>query len=80
MAEGRGWRVEGGGLRVEGGGFTRTRRPALPLPGRGSSVRVQGYLTEKKTYLPRTLLQGYAWGLKGVLGGWAFSYGRGTPV
>ena len=28
----------------------------------------------------RSLPQAHAWGLKGVLWGWAFSYGRGTPV
>ena len=30
--------------------------------------------------LSRTLPKAYAWGPGGVLRGWAFSYGRGTPV
>ena len=41
---------------------------------------VQGHLTYKKTHPPRTLLYAYASGHSGFLGGWAFSYGRGTPV
>ena len=41
---------------------------------------VQGYLVDKKMPPPRTLPQAYAWGHRGVLGGWSFSYGRGTPV
>ena len=48
---------------------------------------VQKYLTYKKTHPPRTLPQApktlpqaYAQGPRGVLGGWAFSHGRGTAV
>ena len=41
---------------------------------------VQGYLAHKKTHPPRTLPQAYAQGPNGVLGKWAFSYGRGTLV
>ena len=41
---------------------------------------VRGYLAYKKTHRLRTLPQAYAQGPRGVLGGWAFSYGRGTPV
>jgi hypothetical protein len=41
---------------------------------------VQGYLTDKKTQPPRTLPLAYAWGPGGVLKGWVFSHGRGTPV
>ena len=40
---------------------------------------VQGYLTHKKTPPRRTLQEPYAWGPRGVLGGWACSDGRGTP-
>ena len=56
---------------------------------RGGSSRVRGcrhpldlqrYLMYKKTHSPRTLPYAYAEGLRGVLGGWALSYGRGTPV
>jgi len=39
---------------------------------------IQGYFAYKITPPPRTLL--YAQGPRGVLGGWAFSYERGTPV
>ena len=53
------------------------------LGGR-ASVRfpeeLQGYLTCKKTHPPRTLPQAYVWGPRGVLGGRAFSYERGTLV
>ena len=45
-----------------------------------TSPGLQGYLTYKKTHTPRTLPQAYAWGPRGVLGGWAVSYERGTPV
>ena len=41
---------------------------------------LQGYLTDKNTLPPRTLPWAYALGPRGVLGGLAFSYGRGTPV
>ena len=41
---------------------------------------LQGYLAHKKPPPPRTLLQAYAQGARGVLEGWAVSYGRGTPV
>ena len=41
---------------------------------------VQGYLAHKNTPPFGTLLQAYAWGPRGVLGGWVFSYWRGTPV
>ena len=56
-----------------------------PLAGKPAmafviSKPVQGYLTYKKTYPPRTLPEASASGPGGVLGGWAFSYGRGTPV
>ena len=46
----------------------------------GIEEPVQGYLTDKKTHPPRTLPQAYAWGPRGVLGGWASSYERGSPV
>ena len=38
------------------------------------------YLAYKKTHPPRTLPYAYAYGPRGVLGEWAFSYERGTPV
>ena len=41
---------------------------------------IQGYLTYKKMDLPRTLPWAYAWGHRGVLGEWAFPYGRGISV
>ena len=41
---------------------------------------LQGYLTSKKPPPPRTLQKDQAWGPTGVLGGWAFSYERSTPV
>ena len=44
------------------------------------SVHVEGYLACKKMHPPRTLPQAYGQGPRGFLGGWAFSYGRGTPV
>jgi len=34
----------------------------------------------RKRTPPWTLQQGYAYGPRGFLRGWAFSYGRGTPV
>ena len=40
----------------------------------------QGYLTNKKTHHHRTLPHAYAKGHRGVIGGWACSYERGTPV
>jgi len=44
------------------------------------NVRLQGYLAHKKTLTPKTLPWAYASGPRGVLGGYAFSYERGTPV
>ena len=41
---------------------------------------VQGYLAQKKPPPRRTLQYDHAWGVMGVLGGWAFSYERGNPV
>jgi hypothetical protein len=41
---------------------------------------VQGHLAHKKTPPPQDLQQADAQGPMGVLGGWAFSYGRGIPV
>ena len=38
------------------------------------------YLTYKKMDLPRTLPWACAWGHRGVLGEWAFPYGRGISV
>ena len=43
-------------------------------------INVQGNLAWKKTHPPRTLPWAYAYGPRGVLRGWAFSYGRGSPV
>ena len=40
----------------------------------------QGYLAHTQTPLPRTLQEPCAWGPMVVLGGWAFSHERGTPV
>jgi len=42
-------------------------------------VSMQGYLALKKMHPLRTLPYAYAQGRGGVIGGWAFSYGRGTP-
>ena len=42
--------------------------------------QLQRYLTYKRTHPLRTLPQAYAWGRKGVMGGWAFPHGRGTSV
>ena len=50
------------------------RRAAIQSP------RLQGQLAHKKTHPPRTLPKAYAQGPRVVLGGWAFSYVRGTPV
>jgi hypothetical protein len=65
----------------------KDRPSALSSPPqlyRGASLiprpTLQGYLAYKKTHPPRILPKAYAWGPRGVLGGWAFSYGRGTPV
>ena len=41
---------------------------------------VQGYLAHKKPPSRRTLQQAFAQGPMVILGGWAFSYERGTPV
>ena len=41
---------------------------------------VQGYLANEKTFSPRTMQYAYVLGRIVVLGGWAFSYERGTPV
>ena len=41
---------------------------------------LQGYLAHKKPPHPRTLQKAYAWGPTVLLGGGAFSYGRGTPI
>ena len=41
---------------------------------------VQLYIAHKTPPPPRTLLQAYSWGSRGVLGEWTFSYGRGTPA
>ena len=41
---------------------------------------LQGYLAHKKPHPPRTLPKAHAQGPRGVLGGWAGSYERGTPV
>ena len=41
---------------------------------------LQGYLAHKKTPPPMTLQWTYAQNPTGVLGGWAFSYERGTLV
>ena len=41
---------------------------------------LQGYLTHKKQHRFQTLQKGYAWGPMVVLGRWAVSYERGTPV
>ena len=43
-------------------------------------MQVQGYLEHEKTSPPRSLQYAYAYGPTAVLGGWAFSYERGTPV
>ena len=34
----------------------------------------------QETHAPRTLPYAYAWGPRGVLGGWTISYGLGTLV
>ena len=49
-------------------------------PSKDSCQRLQGCLTSKKTPPPRTLPRAYAEGPRGILGGWPFSHGRGTPV
>ena len=49
--------------------------PLPPLPG-----APQGYLALKKPHSPRTLPQAYAQVTWGIVGGWAFFYGRGAPV
>jgi len=61
--------------------YRRTGRGLLyGLLGGCASLCIQGYLTHKKTHPPRTLPQAYAQGPRGFLGGWAFSYERGTLV
>ena len=50
------------------------RRAAIQSP------RLQGQLAHKKTHPPKTLPQAYAQGPRVVLGGWAVSYVRGTPL
>ena len=41
---------------------------------------LQGYLAHMKTSSPRNIQWAYASSPMGVLGGWTFFYGRGTPV
>jgi hypothetical protein len=55
-------------------------KPSVSLCSSNEVCWVQGYLTYKKTHPPRSLLQAYAWGPRVIPGGWASSYGRGTPV
>jgi hypothetical protein len=43
-------------------------------------VPVLGFLTHTKSHPPGTLPLAYAEGPRGVLGEWAFAYGRGSPV
>jgi len=43
-------------------------------------MTLQGYLACKKPPLRTTLPSACAWGPRGILGGWAFSYERGKPV
>ena len=50
-----------------------------PAP-RGAGGGVQGYLAHKKMPSPWDRTVGYAQGPRGVLGGWAVSYERGTPA
>ena len=45
---------------------------------RGTSLHHTG--VPEQTHPPRTLQQDHASGPRGVLGGWAFSYSRGTLV
>ena len=54
----------------------------MSTPPEEIGSRLQGYLAHKKLPPPRTLNvpQAYAYGPRGVLGGWAFSYGRATPA
>ena len=55
----------------EGAGHGPSVRATL-LQATGPSV--QELLAYKKTHPPRTLPYASAWGPKGILGGWAFSY------
>ena len=57
-------------------GYPGVTRPTPPVTGTNAT----GVLAHKKTHRPRTVPQAYASGPRGVLGEWAFSYGRGTPV
>ena len=54
---------------------------ARAFPGSASSTfGLQGYLAHKKSPPPRTLQWDHAYSPRRVLGGWAFSHERGTPV
>ena len=43
-------------------------------------THLQGYLAQEKPSPTKSLPQAYAYGPRGVLGGCAFFYERGTPV
>ena len=53
-----------------------------PASGAGICLEeaIQKYLTYERTQPPRTLPKAYAKGPRVVLGGWVFSYERGTPA
>ena len=50
------------------------------IPDDTPLLQVYMYLAYEETQPPRTLPLAYAQGPMGVLGGWALSYGRDTPV
>ena len=60
------------------------RIPAEGAPQRVQKRRrgreIQGNLARKKQRPPRTLQYDYAWGPMVIVGRWAVSYSRGTPV
>ena len=58
----------------------KTGEAPQDMSGLGSHRSIQGYLAHKKQRRPRTLQYGCAQGLMVVLGRWAVSYERGTPV
>ena len=57
-----------------------TQPPCNPSEVVEAGEGLQGYLAHEKLPPPRTLQKIHAKGPMGVLGGWVFSFERGTPV
>ena len=74
-------RMTGGVESPDRGWFRIRRKSWYAVPECVCGVAgVQGYLAHKKQRPPRTLQKSCAWGAMEVLGRWAVSNQRGTPV